>query len=168
MNLIKHASVSGSPHRRAAFSLVETVLALGIMALAITALLGLLPHGIEMSRKAANAAAETRIVDTLLGQLNNVSFTALDTLDKKEFHFDDQGVAVDGSSDMSQSTYFVRILIGAGTAGLTLPGPGAKPEPWMRKIQIQIVQTPLLRFNFENAPPRSYSTVPVVLAASAP
>ncbi|MDB6118182.1 MAG: Verru Chthon cassette protein [Verrucomicrobiaceae bacterium] len=164
---MKRFPLSGSGYPLAAFSLVETVLALGIMGLAITALLGLLPHGIEMSRKAANAAAETRIVDTLLGQLNSVPFNSLDTLDKHEFHFDDQGVAVDGTQEMAQSTYFVRLLVGSGTGGLILPG-ATQPEPWMRKIQIQIVQTPLLRFNFEGAPPRTFSTVPLVLAAAAP
>lgn len=151
---------------RKAFSLVETVMALGIMGLAITALLGLLPHGIEMSRKAANAAAETRIVDTILGQLKSLPWANLDAANKKELHFDDQGVTVEGN-DLDQSTYFARVLVAAPAVGFVLPG-SVTGEMQMRRVQIQIVQTPMLRFNFESAPSRSYTTVPVVLSPLSP
>lgn len=171
---MSHVNIMKSNHAfqirrrlRGAFSLVETVLALGIMGLAITALLGLLPQGIEMSRKAANAAAETRIVDTILGQLNSLPWTAVEAQNKKELHFDDQGVEVDGTGDMSQSTYFTRILVATGAAGLILPKASAG-DSQMRRVQIQIVQTPLLRFNFDSAPSKSYTTVPVVLAPMSP
>ncbi len=155
------------PRARAAFSLVETVLALGIMGLAITALLGLLPHGIEMSRKAANAAAEARIIDTIVGRLSNVPFASLPAQNNIEMHFDDQGVEVDGTADLLESTFFARVLVPTGTHGLTLPG-AAQSETTMRRIQIQIVQTALRRFNFDSAPSKTFTTVPVVLSSMAP
>ncbi|MDB6137137.1 MAG: Verru Chthon cassette protein [Verrucomicrobiaceae bacterium] len=150
-----------------AFSLVETVLALGIMALAITALLGLLPHGIEMTRKAANAAAETRIVDSIVGQLSNMPFTTLPAQDKKVLHFDDQGVVVDNTSDIIESTYLARVLVSQVVGGLLLPGSN-NGEAQMLRVQIQIIQTPLRQFNFDTAPSKSFTTVPVVLAPMAP
>ncbi len=153
-------------HGRRAFSLIETVLALGIMALAVTAMLGLLPHGIEMSRKAANAAAETRIVDTISAQLASMPFASLSLQDHKELHFDDQGVMVDGTVDASQATYFVRVLVlnPVGNSGITLPG-AITPEVKLLRVNIQIVQTPLIRYNFDTQPPKNYRTVPLLIGA---
>ena len=167
---MKTKQSSGTHHPRAAFSLVETVLALGIMALAITALLGLVPHGLEMSRKAANAASETRIVDTILGQLSNIPFNNVKDQDKMELHFDDQVEEVDDTVDANQSTYIARVLVAnppGGPTGFTLPGsPAGQAEMW--RVQVQIVQSPLRHFNFDAAPPKSFTTVPVVLAPLAP
>ena len=158
---------STDPHRREGFSLIETVLALGIMALAITSMLGLLPHGIEMSRKAANAAAETRILDTLTSQLASMPFSALPAQNLKELHFDDQGVAVDGTIDAALSTYFVRIQVSNALAGIVLPG-SLTPESKLLRVKIQIAQTPLSRFAFDTQPSRSYTTIPILIAAQSP
>ena len=164
---MKHLALTAKHRAGAAFSLVETVLALGIMGLAITALLGLLPHGLEMSRKAANSAAEARIIDTIVGKLSNIPFTSLPAQNNLEMHFDDQGVEVDGTADLLESTFYARVLVPSGAAGLTLPGAAVK-ETTMRRIQIQIVQTALRRFNFDSAPSKTYTTVPVVLSSMAP
>lgn len=164
---MKHFALTAGRRTRAAFSLVETVLALGIMGLAITALLGLLPHGLEMSRKAANSAAEARIIDTIVGKLSNIPFANLPAQNNLEMHFDDQGVEVDGTADLLESTFYARVLVPTGTQGLTLPGSISR-ETTMRRIQIQIVQTALRRFNFDSAPPKSFTTVPVVLSSMAP
>ena len=151
-----------------AFSLVETVLALGIMGLAITALLGLLPQGIEMSRQAANAAAISRIVDTVVGQLSMVPFSDLQNQEGGQpLRFDDQGVLVTGTEDEDQSTFLVRIRSSNASGGaMQLPG-AVTNQVTMRKVLIQIVQTPLRTFDFDGAQlkaPRSFYTVPVVFA----
>jgi len=166
----------GRPFLPAAFSLVETVMALGIMGLAVTALLGLLPQGIEMSRKAANAAAETRIVDTIVSRLTAIPFTSLATAaaNFQSMHFDDQGVEVTNTPEADQSTYFASVTFPASAAGgFVLPssGSGKVAEPQMKRVQINIVQTPLRTFNFAAAAvnaPRSFSTVPVVLVPVSP
>ena len=159
-------------HGSAAFSLVETVLALGIMGLAITALLGLLPQGIEMSRQAANTAAETRIVDSIVGQLNAVPYSSLQASNGTELRYDDQGVLVSGTTEDDQSTFVARIVVTPVASGLFLPTLGSSAaERGITRVAIQIAQTPLKRFNFDAAAvnaPRSFTTIPIMLAPMAP
>ena len=158
---------SGHSHSHDGFSLIETVLALGIMALAITALLGLLPQGIEMSRKAANSAAETRILDTLTSQLTAMPYQSLIAQNMRQLHFDDQGIEVDNTQDLSLSTYFVRVLVPAAITGVVLPG-AIVPEPKLQRVNIQIVQTPLSTYNFDAHSSKSFTTIPVLIAPQSP
>lgn len=53
------------PRRKTAFSLVEVTLALAVAAIGLVAILGLIPHGVQASRDAAdNTLAATIVLDT--------------------------------------------------------------------------------------------------------
>lgn len=147
------------------FSLIETVLALGIMSLAITALLGLLPHGLEMSRKAANASAQSRIVDQIQARLTNNSFNALRDLNTQTLRFDDQGELLESGSDMLSAVYIARVV--ANMKDIELPG-GDDPEPTLLRFIVQIAATPKADFNFDSEPPNTYQSVPLLLAPLVP
>ncbi len=156
---------------RPGFSLIETVLALGIMSLAITALLGLLPHGIEMSRKAANASAQSRIMDQLHNRLVNNSFNNLAAMQDQTLHFDDQGEMLDASNDLRDTVYVARIHI-ASDSGNTkplarLPGSTALQNKLL-KFQVQIASTPNTAFDFDSAPQNSYQSVPLLVGPFVP
>ena len=147
------------------FSLIETVLALGIMSLAITALLGLLPHGLEMSRKAANASAQSRIIDQLRNRLANNSFDGLKAMRDQILHFDDQGELLDDDSDLSGSVYIGRVV--ASNTGIQLPG-GRDNETTLIRFLVQIAATPKSDFNFDKEPVNSYQSVPLLIAPIIP
>jgi uncharacterized protein (TIGR02598 family) len=156
------------------FSLVETVMALGIMGLAITALLGLIPHGIEMSRKAGHASAEARIVDTIATRLSNMPWIAgtggavsIDQQDKKRMLFDDQGVQVESNSDYAPAVYVARVLVRGTGGGPKLPGKD-EPQPLLRYVEIQIAATPNTKFDFDRAGARSYQSMPLILGPFIP
>ena len=152
-----------APH---GFSLIETVLALGIMSLAITALLGLLPHGLEMSRKAANASAQTRIIDLIQNKLSNNSFASLGLLSADQtLHFDDQGELLDDGHDLTGSVYVARVV--ADQKNVTLPGSGAI-ELTLLRFQVQIASTPRPEFDFDSEPVNSYQSVPLLIAPLIP
>ena len=55
--------------RRKAFSLIEVVLALGIIAFAVLAIVGLLPVGLSTSRSAQNQSRATQIAADILNSL---------------------------------------------------------------------------------------------------
>lgn len=149
------------------FSLVETVMALGIMGLAITALLGLLPHGIEMSRKAGNASAQARIVDTISTRLNNMNFGAIAAQNGVRMMFDDQGVQVDQADAAVSGVYVARVVVNGGGAGAKLPGV-ATPQPLLQAVTVQVAPTPKFNFNFDGANPRTFQSMPLLLGPVIP
>lgn len=134
-------------------------MALGIMGLAITALLGLLPQGLEMSKKAGNATAQARIMDTVSARLNNMSFQGIDTVNNQMMYFDDQGIQVDSSRAQMDGAYVVRVVVRDAGVGAKLPGVGAG-QPLLRTVVVQIAAAPGGRFNFDDARNnRSFQTV---------
>jgi len=148
--------------------LVETVIALGIMGLAVTALLGLLPHGMEMSKKAANAGAESRIIDTLRSELGNFSFTGLSGLTRKRLAFDEEGMLLDASASAVLISYVVEVTSsGSGENAVALPG-ATRPEVFLRNFVIKIAPTPNNEFDFETAPTASYRVLPLHFGPSNP
>jgi uncharacterized protein (TIGR02598 family) len=159
------------------FSLVETVMALGIMGLAITALLGLIPQGIEMSRKAGHASAQARIMDTIATRLANMPWyvnpdvpaplSAIDQQDNQRMLFDDQGVQVQRNSTASPAVYVARVLVHGSGPGPTLPG-AANPQPLLRTVEVQIAATPNDKFDFEKANPRTYQSMPLMFGPTIP
>jgi len=165
----------------AGFSLVEVVLAVGIMALGVVTILGLLPHGMEMSRKTANEQAETRIVDQMVGELQASDWdtmggvVAVTSGNGVIRLFDDQGMEITGSSaDIAESlTYVARVSVqfpnekGAGTprasgviyipavgAGMPMSSnKGAVLNNYIRRVRIEVATSPDPAFNFDNPPP---------------
>jgi uncharacterized protein (TIGR02598 family) len=138
------------------FSLVETVIALGIMGLAITALLGLIPHGIEMSRKAGQASAMARIVDTISTRLANMPFSALTPGATQRLVFDDQGVQLEAGKS-EDAVYVVEVQLAATTQ---LPG-AVIAQKGLATAIVNIAATSNIAFNFSNARPNRYTTLPV-------
>jgi len=72
------------------FSLVEVALAVAIAALAIITLLGLLPQGLEMSRKTALLTNNSNILEQVTRDLENARFDMLPTQVLTKY-FSDQG-----------------------------------------------------------------------------
>ncbi len=155
-------------HRSRGFSLVETVIALGIMGLAVTALLGLLPHGMEMSKKAANAGAESRILDTLRSELGNFSFSGLSSLNRKRLAFDEEGMLLQTSDSAVRISYVVEVTSAAsGVKPVALPG-ASSPEPFLRNFVVKIAPSPNNDFNFDTAAAGSYRVLPLHFGPTVP
>lgn len=137
---------------RGGFSLVETVLALAVMGLAVSVLLGLLPHGLEMARKAGVAAGDARITSDILAELSQVKWTDLPQYDNDLFYFDDQGVRRNRGD--SSASYVARVQLPANSS---LPGSRVNMSENLRRVVIQVAASPNPTFNFD-APGASYST----------
>lgn len=161
-----HATI-GVRSNTSGFSLVETVIALGIMGLAVTALLGLLPHGMEMSKKAANAGAEARILDTIRSELGNFSFTGLQGISKKRLAFDEEGMLLDNSAEAVLISYVAEIST-AASGGNPVSLPGGSAERLLLNIVAKVASTPNGDFNFETAPANTYRVVPMHFGPAIP
>ena len=150
-------SQSGAVRFGVGFSLVETVLAMAVMSLAVTVLLGLLPHGLEMSRKAGISAGEARVTTEILGELSQVDWTALASYDGDRFYFDDQGVRLDDAAGLDIS-YVARVQL---PVPMNLPGSAAASAD-LRRVVIDIASTPDRSFPFSDD--QTFSTYTSILS----
>jgi uncharacterized protein (TIGR02598 family) len=154
--------------KAAGFSLVETVIALGIMGLAVTALLGLLPHGMAMSKQAANAGAESRILDTLRSELGNFSFSGLSAVNKKRLAFDEEGMLLSSSASAVRISYIAEVTsASSGEQPIALPGAPAA-ERLLRNFLVKIAPSPNNEFDFTTAAPASYRALPLHFGPTIP
>jgi uncharacterized protein (TIGR02598 family) len=149
--------------RNAGFSLVEVVLAVGIMALGVVTILGLLPHGMEMSRKTANEQAETRIVDQLIGEVQAADWTTMSGIVSAASsnvilkYFDDQGLELGaGNGNLDNLVYLARVrLVDQNEIGrgARLPSNSNLTNPFLRRVQVEVAVTQDQQFNFDQPPP---------------
>ena len=149
----------------AAFSLVEVVLAVGIMALGVVTILGLLPHGMEMSRKTANEQAETRIVDQLVGEVQAADWATMGGVTAAgaglgvRSYYDDQGLKLyDNGSLATLLVYSARVKlvdVAEFTTGMRMPGKGngAVNNKNLRRVMVEVAVTQDQNFNFDTPPP---------------
>ena len=96
--------------RRKAFSLIESLLAISIVATVLLTLLALLPAGLDASRDAARCTAEARILARLRQQCVASALTG-------DFYFDALGRPL--SSGTADAALAVRV---APAAAVALPG----------------------------------------------
>ncbi|MDZ4286401.1 MAG: Verru_Chthon cassette protein B [Prosthecobacter sp.] len=145
---------------RSGFSLVEVVLAVGIMALGVVTILGLLPHGMEITRLTANELAENRIVDGIVSDLQAMDWVTLndaagaaDVVGNR--YFDDQGLSLDeGDPELgAELSYVAHVEI--PEMDVLLPSNARLPaiNQNLRRVVIKVAATPLQQFDFENPPP---------------
>lgn len=121
------------PKNRAAFTLIETVLALGIVAFGLLAVMGLLPIGLEVSRNASNTTICAQIGERLAGTIQELDFsqfpgypsaqtqqTAFNSLSQTYYYFDGQGQPV-GQGNGAIAVYSACIVPAPSSAGETTP-----------------------------------------------
>src|SRR5687768_5030772 len=103
------------------FSLVEIVLAIGIIAFAFVALFGLLPVGLKVFRESVDEANETWILQSLNSMAQTTEWSKLDALDHNRggdiYYFDEEARMVDtearpaGGSASELRLYAAKLLV---------------------------------------------------------
>jgi uncharacterized protein (TIGR02598 family) len=137
-------------HPASGFSLVEVTLAVAIAALAVITLLGLLPQGLEMSRKTAIITSSSNILEQIIRDLENARFTTLPTAVERKY-FNDQGGELEQNS---QEIVFVVEIDPAEPA--TLPQSEAT-QPYLRRFIIRLATSGNPDFQFEEDNRMSYT-----------
>jgi len=157
-NLISHSATARRSRLSAAFSLVEVVLAVGIMALGVVTILGLLPHGMEISRKTANELAETRIIEQLVAELQSSEWDDIEgakqTISAQTRYFDDQGLELaETDSDLEALvTYVARVRVPDLNVRLPTNATAISENQNLRRVTIEVASVPLTNFNFDDPP----------------
>jgi uncharacterized protein (TIGR02598 family) len=126
------------PSPTAAFSLIEVAMALGIVAFAFTALMGMLPVGLGLFRKATDTSVATRIVQKVSGDLQQADFDSIGSADGQILYFDEQGTVL---SSANGAIYWARVSI---FPGAQLPG-STQTGADLTRIVIQVAHNPAAR-----------------------
>jgi len=87
--MIKHRR-----HKRSGFSLVEVVLAIGIVAFAFIAVMGLIPVGLTVFNRSVNSTVQAQIAQRLFGEAQQVRFEDLSTITDSGRFYDAEGLPV--------------------------------------------------------------------------
>lgn len=153
------------------FSLVEVTLAVAIATLAILTLLGLLPQGLEMSRKTGVLSTGSNIVEQIVRDLENTEFALLPSQQTGEGgdgpnvlpvisrrYFDDQGQQL--NEDDSNISYVAEIDFSLPAA---LPQT-EQTQKYLRRVIIRIAPSSVPSFKFGQDNQLAYSTFNHLLA----
>lgn len=100
-----------------AFTLIETVLAIGIVSFALVGIMGLLPCGLQVFRKAMDTTLESQMVQHLSGKISQTPYEDLSLLQGQNFWFDDSGNFV--AENSADGIYQATVTVNPQT---TLPG----------------------------------------------
>lgn len=122
-------------HRKA-FSLVETVTAMGIVSIAVLTLVALIPTGLEDLRKSSQKQAEARIIQSVVGAYQMVAWDHKDSIVKrasKEFYFDMRGTSLKKGS----TEHALTALCTVDPVAPTLAG-DTSPTKHLKKVKIKI------------------------------
>ncbi len=133
----------------AGFSLVEVTLAVAIAALALITFLGLLPQGLEISRKTALMTTNSNVVEQIVRDLESAKWDMLPSTGTQLRYFDDQGVEVSSNSTLISTV-----------AQLSFSNPASLPQTealqnFLRRVVVRVANTSNPRFDF--SPDRSYT-----------
>ena len=103
-----------------AFTLIEVLLALGIVSFAFMALCGMLPVGLKTYRDAMDATCRANIVRVVSAELAQSPYTNIDTtLMSSNRYFSDQGLEVTSAADARFRVKYVNVLSGTSLFGAT-------------------------------------------------
>lgn len=135
-----------SKNRRAAFSLVEVVLALGIMAFGLVPLMALLPIGLKVHRQAIDATVSSQIVARVAQEAQQMDYSNLPdgASQPLTYCFDDQGNLLATGNSLGLFTSCKdpkRIYDVKATVNKIADLPGDHPatrSPSLARIQIDI------------------------------
>ncbi|MDR0534466.1 MAG: Verru_Chthon cassette protein B [Verrucomicrobiales bacterium] len=114
------------------FSLVEVVLALGILVFCLVALLGLLPMGIQSFRSAMSMTVESQIAQSLSSDLQLTDFS---NLRAGTYYFDDQGMLLSDAPNAADA----RVIYTATVTLQDLDSPADLPSTAVVNAMIEIV-----------------------------
>lgn len=132
-----------------ASTLVELVLALGILAVAMVSLLGMLSRGVGTMKKAADIATESRIVQQLIDELQAMQWDRLDAVVADQAfstrYYDDQGIEISRGGQIYTARVFLDRSPDDAGPGFRLPGDevaGVDRRSDLRRVIVRITHVP--------------------------
>jgi len=119
-----------------AFTLVETVLALGIVATVMVTLMALLPTGMDIMKEAGTNTVGARIANQLVSEIQLSDYEKIQQWNGKEYYFDDMGTQLIKNDQESKNRriYTARIEVDEKNPEL----PGKKENKYLRRVVVKV------------------------------
>lgn len=135
-------------------------MAVAIAALGIVSIMGLMPQGLETSRKTSNMAAESRIMQEIIGDLESADWSNLETYVSATSirSYDDQGIQVTGGNVLV--SYVAKLQISSDSY---IPQSGSVAAPYLRRLVVKIASSPRTNFDFGDTNSARYKTISYLL-----
>jgi uncharacterized protein (TIGR02598 family) len=130
--IVRHPSKSTqtrSHRNQSGFSLIEVLLAVGIVAMAFIPLLGLLPTGMSAMHAAADQTVTSQIVQRVAGEFQQADFDGIDSSSDLRY-FDEEAVEL-GPSQSSKIIYQSRWVVLMDAS-----------QPHLKRILVQVARNP--------------------------
>lgn len=136
MNSSTHRFLQNSRSRKSAFTLVETVLAIGIVSTVMIALMGLIPVGMKMMKEAGVNTVGARIANKLLGEVQLSEFDDIQQYNGKIYWFDDMGTQLKKGEDESKirRIYTAKIEVEEESPKI----PGAQENKFLKRVVVKV------------------------------
>ena len=133
------------PLQNKAFTLVETVLALGIVSTVMIALVGLMPAGMNIVRQAGEQTVGAQVAQKLIGEIQLAEFDDVEQLASKGVRFfDDMGTEMDADG----VTRFYRAVIEVSPQRPALPG--MKASDHLKMLVVKVSGSPKEDIDFSD------------------
>jgi uncharacterized protein (TIGR02598 family) len=108
-----------SPRRDSAgFSLVEIVIAVGVAAFALMALLGLLPSGLKTFKSSVDASVGSQIAQRIFNDLQIADWASVTNNTNPVRFFDEQGTEL-ADSNAINCIYWARVNVSSNSSGVS-------------------------------------------------
>ena len=152
----------------AGFSLPEVTIAVGITAMGLTSVLGLVPTSLDTLKQAGNIAAETRITQKVLASLNSAEWTDADGADRlkdvfqgRRYYFDEEAVELEAADATDQVvTYVAEVELATTDVHLSTEDASSTQavDPFLRRVRVKVTNANRKDFDFASAKPNTFRT----------
>lgn len=119
-----------------AFSLIEVVLALGVVSFGFISVMGMVPVGLQNYQRSMDTAIRTQIVQHIFNEAIQTDFdTLVQSKTLADRYFDDQGIEVNGAQN-----YIYQVKVDVVTSTDLPSSPSSNPN--LATLQIRIANNP--------------------------
>ena len=127
--------------RKSGFSLIEVVIAIGLVALVMVPVVALLGTAIDTSREAFAQVNDARIGAELVGELQQAEWDDLASWNGRKIYYDYQGQRLpDGTQEDAVFTAQIQVKGSLGGLGLGTTAPAG--NPFLRQVIVAISSRP--------------------------
>jgi uncharacterized protein (TIGR02598 family) len=122
------------------FTLAEVMIAMGIVASVMVALLGMIPLGVRSVREATNMTITGRIAQEVISNVQQANWAdVLAQYDGKTFRFDNEGFAIRNDSKVDRPSFTAKVTIPRDEVKI---GETKYDVNTLKKILVEVEYTP--------------------------